>query len=319
MKSPITPITRICLVVISCVTSGFADADQDGPARAGTGRHGDGARPGREQADSRKHGKGTRDGTSLRDKFKSFKEADTNKDGSLSFQEFSQMTRLKTLEEAKRRRLFDYLDRDKDGQLHMRELQPRDHGWFEKMAKVFPRLDTNHNGTLDIAEFARFPEFKGKDRGMVKRYFDHLDRNKNGEIERIELKAVPAHRARPDFDFSKFDTNSNGSLDFQEYSNIPWMEKFPEERRKKLFERIDIDKNGEVSPKEIRSAHQTRHPAPPHGKPLNPHRGGRSDQDNGNPPVKPPGRTWRKGPEGGPDKRPSPPTGDRQQPAPVNA
>ena len=46
---------------------------------------------------------------------------------------------------------------------------------------------------------------------------------------------------RPDIHFTNHDANSSGGLDYQEYAGIPWMNKWPEQRRKKLFDRIDRD------------------------------------------------------------------------------
>ena len=39
---------------------------------------------------------------------------------------------------------------------------------------------------------------------------------------------------------------------------MPWIYKWPEERRKKLFERIDVDGDGELSKREIGGMHSYR-------------------------------------------------------------
>lgn len=230
------------------------------------------------------------------DRFKAFKEADIDKDGTLNFDEFSQMGRVSKLESEKRRKLFDYLDRDKDGKVQMRELQPREPGWVGALRRGFNQLDLDKNGTLSLQEFSRLADFAGKKEEMVARFFVKMDRNKNKEIERNELKVSGNPRSRPHFDFGKYDINTSGGLDLEEYSKIPWMDKWPEDRRKKLFQRIDVDKNGEISLAEIRSAHQHHRPESQR-KPTKPHRGDRSRDGDQKPPAKPHGKPRRRGSE----------------------
>lgn len=200
-----------------------------------------------------------------RERAKVFAKADVNKDGALTFEEFSAMDRLVKMQEEKCRRLFDFLDRNKDGKLHRRELQPREPDWLPPLRKQFGRLDANQNGALDMAEFLSFPHMKGKDRRMVERLFFRLDRNKNKVLERGELKRMGGLKPRPRFDFDKHDLDQSGGLDFKEYSTLPFMDRVPERRRKKLFERIDADKDGDISRAEIRAAHH-RHRVLPHGE-----------------------------------------------------
>lgn len=287
MKAILPNLNFTCLLVMAALSGSLAYADD--------------ARP-----DSGKPGRGHRDGGKPGERFKAFKDVDVNKDGALSFEEFSSMSRLKNMDESKRRKLFDFLDRDKDGKLHMRELQPREPKWIGALRKEFAKVDANKDGSLDLAEFSKLPFFKDKDQEMVKKIFEKADRNKNQKIDRQELKFPTGSRQHAHLDFAKYDKNSSGGLDFQEYSAIPWMKKCPDGRRKKLFDRIDADKNGEISQKEIRAAHQIRRPSP--------HRGGRAHDGKGRPTQKPHGKPRRDGPHGKPGERPEAPSGTQETP-----
>lgn len=202
-----------------------------------------------------------------RPRSKAFEAVDANKDGVLTFGEFSQMGRLITMDEPKRRKLFDFLDRNKDGKLHLRELRPREPGWLAPLRKGFAALDTDKNGGLDLKEFSQCPQMAHKGEDVVSRIFARADRNNNNRIERFELKWSGGPRARPTIDFAKHDSNASGGLDFEEYSKLPLMEKIPAERRKKLFERIDADKSGEISAGEVKAAHKRHRHHSSHGKP----------------------------------------------------
>ncbi|MBT8037842.1 MAG: EF-hand domain-containing protein [Verrucomicrobiae bacterium] len=218
-----------------------------------------GGRPLRERGDSAGDQRGSRPDHS---RTKSFEAVDADKDGVLTFEEFSQMRRLTQMEEKKRRKLYDFLDRNQDGQLHMRELQPRKPEWLDSLRKRFSQLDADGDGGLDLKEFARSPQMTEKGRGMVARLFKKTDRNHDNKIERFELQWSGGSRDKPAIDFVQYDTNRSSGLDFQEYSKIPLMKKIPEERRKKIFERVDADGDGEILPSEIKAAHQGRRNQP---------------------------------------------------------
>ncbi len=193
-----------------------------------------------------------------RDRAQLFEEVDKNHDGLLTFLEFSGIKRLARLDEAKRRRIFDMLDRNKDGNLQLCELQCREPGWLRGLRRSFDRLDINRDGTLDFKEFTKLSSLEKKDEHVRKRMFAKLDRNQNGTIERSELRWRGRRPHHPRFDFSKYDKDNSNGLSYEEYSKIPWINKVPETRRKKLFQRIDVDKNGEISPDEVRNARPGR-------------------------------------------------------------
>lgn len=258
MKSSVLITFGVSAMTLLGLTTGMVVAGQDdGEGKKGARRldRGDGPRG---------HQHGTHQG---RPRSKAFEAVDANKDGVLSFGEFSQMGRLTKMDEPKRRKLFDFLDRDKDGKLHLRELQPREPSWLAPLRQGFAELDADKNGGLDLKEFSQCPQMAHKGEDVVSRIFARTDRNNNKRIERFELKWSGGPRARPPVDFAKYDSNTSGGLDFAEYSRLPLMGKVPEERRKKLFERIDADKSGEISAAEVKAAHKRHRHHPSHGKP----------------------------------------------------
>lgn len=284
-----------CLLAVAGVSSGVALAEQDSRGDAGDKAGGDkargkGLRSAEKRGGNERSNKSPRDGGKLGDRFKAFKEVDADKDGSITFDEFSTMSRLKNMDEAKRRKLFDFLDRDKDSKLNLRELQPSEARWVSAIRKGFNKLDANNDGGLDMAEFSNLPQFKGKDKALLVKFFAKLDRDENKSIKKPELKPTAGHHPRPHFDFANYDTNSSGGLDFNEYSKMPWMEKCPETRRKKLFERVDVDENGEISAEEVRSAHRMHKP-PSHGRSGKPRRGARPPKRDGESRKNPNGKT----------------------------
>jgi len=191
-----------------------------------------------------------------------FKKLDLDKDGALSFEEFSKSERLAQLDEGKTRRLFDFIDRNKDGVLQGVELRPRD-GQGKRVD--FKKLDTNKDGALDLQELSKSKLIANQ--GDLAKLFKHLDKNKDGYLKPEEITKILSRFPKMDLDFGMYDTNESGGLDYEEYSKLPFVGRFPDDRRKKRFEKMDANDDGELSPEEIRSAHKRHHPRPPHEMP----------------------------------------------------
>ncbi|BDS05535.1 hypothetical protein NT6N_05750 [Oceaniferula spumae] len=240
-------------------------ANEGGGEKVKPRAHERGESDGRRPSDGRK-GKDKRRGPD-------FKALDADQDGALNFEEFSSSERLAQLDEEKRRRLFNFLDRNKDGKVQQSELKPRAPHWLTGLAKDFNELDADKNGTLALDEFSKAKGLEKKEAAELEKSFQRLDRNKDGMLQRSELKSHLGSRPRPEMDFKKFDTNQSGGLDYEEYSKLPFVVRFPDDRRQKHFKRIDSDGNGELSPAEIHDAHKRHHGSPrgdrerPHDRP----------------------------------------------------
>lgn len=197
-----------------------------------------------------------------KERARAFADVDIDNDHLLTFSEFAGVKRLKNLEFEKQRQLFDFLDHDKDGYLQMRELYPPTPKWMKFARKEFSRFDTNKDGMLTAAEFSELMKFTNENKLKPAELFVRLDQNKNNGIERFELNAKPRKFNHSDADFTTHDKNTSGGLDYDEYSGMPWVCRWPEQRRKKLFERIDVDGDGELSKSEIGDEHSHRRRMP---------------------------------------------------------
>jgi len=189
---------------------------------------------------------------------RSFRRLDENSDGFLSFKEFSQSARLASLTVDKRQALFDFLDHNKDQKLDLSELGHRHPEWLLAIRNNFKSLDIDQDQKLSFKEFivdAVIAEKPENERVML---FKYLDRNKDESIDLNELKKKPRGKNRLNLDFENNDLDQSGGLNYIEYSNLPFVSRFDDERRKKHFERIDSNNNGEISLKEIHAAHKRR-------------------------------------------------------------
>ena len=196
---------------------------------------------------------------------RSFDKLDEDKDGFLSFMEFVTSVRLANLDTEKRRSLFNFLDRNKDGKVERSELGPRHQEKIAILRNNFKSLDIDQNSQLSFEEFIENELVRDKGLDEQRILFKHLDDNQDGFIVLDELKKGSRHKMRMAFDFKKNDEDKNGTLDYSEYATLPFVSKFDDLRKKKHFERIDTDEDGEISLEEIHSAHKRRpHPRVDH-------------------------------------------------------
>ena len=204
---------------------------------------------------------------------KDFKTLDKDGDRSLTFEEFSATPRLSRMNEKQKRRIFKFLDKNGDGKLHILELRPKLPRWIVEVIKNFDQYDNDGSKSLTIKEFFKIPALIKWDAQKKQRVFNRLDRNKNGEIEIKELKKAQLKRMiSPCINLKEYDLDSSGGIDFEEYSKMPWIRRVPENRRKKLFDNLDLNNDGVITSDEIRKVWKERRK---HGSSnFSPHGGG---------------------------------------------
>ncbi|MGB1874068.1 MAG: EF-hand domain-containing protein [Akkermansiaceae bacterium] len=209
----------------------------------------------------------TPEGPEKQVRHKAFDQVDTDRDGKLSFAEFCELERLKNLDVDKQRKLFDFLDRNRDGSVHAHELHPVRPKWTMIARRELRRFDQNNDAQLDAAEFSALMKYLGKHGDFQRQRFMQLDQNKDQVIDIEELGRRPDSK-HGEIIFNLYDKDASGGLDYPEYSMIPMVQRWPEERRQKLFGLIDFDGDGKISRAEVGALYKHRRQSqklPPHG------------------------------------------------------
>lgn len=128
---------------------------------------------------------------------------------------------------------------------------------------LWKRADTNNDGYVSREEFAalkriaKLPEDK---RGPI---FDRLDKDGDGKLSKDELEKRPGSQPPRGFpSLAELDVDRSGGVSFVEFQGAEFVKKLPAERQREVFDRLDRDKDGQITPKDRPSRRESEGPRP---------------------------------------------------------
>ena len=163
---------------------------------------------------------------------------DTNGDLKVSFKEFGSAGRAASLGEAGRRRLFDHLDKNDDGEITLEELP----------SSIPPSVrghDHNKDGRITFDEFSRNPRVKGWSADRLGAMFSRMDRDGNKVLTAADFPRRPGSPLHP-AEIERLDQNNDGGLTFEEWARGPRQRGLSVGERRKIFNKMDRDQNGKL-------------------------------------------------------------------------
>lgn len=116
---------------------------------------------------------------------------------------------------------------------------------------MFKSMDTNEDGLISKEEFFAAPRIAKLSEEKREKLFARFDRNGDGSISKQEMHELRKEsREQREREFRELDLNNSGGLDFEEFSKGKFFQRLPEEKRREIFERMDTNKDGEISPED---------------------------------------------------------------------
>ena len=162
---------------------------------------------------------------------------DLDGDKLVTFAEFQKSEKVARIPEEGRKRIFDHLDKNKDGKISRDEL-PKSRG------DGGPKWgDLNGDGKITKDEFLKNPRARAE-------MFERMDHNKDGVLTRDDFR----RRSRgPFFDratLAKLDTDGDKALTFEEWKKHPRLKDVEAKRLREIFGRLDRNDDGKLNEKD---------------------------------------------------------------------
>ncbi len=141
--------------------------------------------------------------------------------------------------------------------------------WRERQrqfAESWKAADKDDDGFISREEFDAMPRIGNLPEDKRPRIFERLDKNADGKLGREELKwpGRPNDGQRPHLPrLWELDSDKSGGVSLDEFKAGRMFQKLPPERQAAIFQRLDSDHDGQITPKD-RPQH---HFKPEDGKP----------------------------------------------------
>jgi len=148
----------------------------------------------------------------------------------------------------------------------------------EKMRALefWKQVDANRDQKLSKEEFVQLPRISQLPAEKQDKLFGHLDKNRDASLEVVEMipggalanpdtPALPDGKRRIFPRIAEMDRDGDRKISFDEFVQAPMVAKLPEERRRKMFDAMDRNQDGSLSPEDGPAAGQG--PRFPDGRP----------------------------------------------------
>lgn len=187
------------------------------------------------------------------------KRADTNGDGKVSRTEFMALDRLSKLSVAQRNEMFARLDKNGNGFVEAAEMKfagrpPTGIGAGPRLGE----LDKDRDGSVNYEEFLESEFVQKLPEERRRGFFARLDRNDDGVLSPADRigggrdrgaggpGGRPSGEFRPDARarFEELDSNDDGTIDFEEFAELPGLKERGEDFQEDRFE--ELDKNNDL-------------------------------------------------------------------------
>jgi Ca2+-binding EF-hand superfamily protein len=121
----------------------------------------------------------------------------------------------------------------------------------EGKGDMFGMMDKNGDGVITAEEFFASPRMERMPQEQRDKLFARIDLDGDGKVtvEEVRKMRQESHE-RQMREFRDLDTDKSGGLSYAEMSLGKFFSQLPEEKRKQIFERMDTNGDGQITPED---------------------------------------------------------------------
>ncbi len=152
----------------------------------------------------------------------------------------------------------------------------------QQSMEAWKLADTDKDGFISKTEFDAMPRIQKLPQEKSQNLFKRLDKDTDGRLSREELALLGKPRDGKDAPMKRLwelDSDKSGGISLEEFKAGQVFMKLPPEKQKEVFQRLDTDGDGVISPKD-RPVHPFKNPD---GKPHLKRGDGERPEDGGGP------------------------------------
>ncbi len=131
---------------------------------------------------------------------------------------------------------------------------PGQRGGPRPFQQAWKAADTDGDGFISREEFDAMPRIQNLPEEKRAKLFERLDKDGDGRLSRGELQrqGQPPHGPRPEpmRRLAELDTDRSGGVSLEEFKAGSFAQKLPPERIERIFQRLDSDGDGQITPKD---------------------------------------------------------------------
>ena len=121
----------------------------------------------------------------------------------------------------------------------------------EREGKMFGMLDKNNDKVITSEEFFAGPRMANMPQEQCDKLFARMDLDGDGKVTPEEIRKMREETHEKHMrEVRELDTDKSGGLSYEEMSLGKFFSQLPEEKRRQIFERMDTNDDGQVTPED---------------------------------------------------------------------
>ncbi len=116
---------------------------------------------------------------------------------------------------------------------------------------MFGMLDKNNDKVITSEEFFAGPRMANMPQEQREKFFARIDLDGNGKVTPDEVRKMRQESHEKQMrEFRELDIDKSGGMSYEEFSKGKFFSQLPDDKRKQIFDRMDTNSDGQITPED---------------------------------------------------------------------